>query len=229
MPEHAIRRRLVPPSFHRELVERMKAAGFVQMYQFHATTDRDVYHVPAQYAQETTHFFYMSERGFLVKLALAEHIDEQGEYRSWWSGGVYLELDRREMITFEVLHLCSQHDSWDCAPLEHLMDNLDELLAPFQCRGGNRMHDSVDGEADSFGWKFDCSGALTIDQLVAYCDGLRTHFGPFLKPTLSHDFSVFTFTNRYAWPKIDERFWRGFPTRLLKALVPGRIRDRVSC
>jgi hypothetical protein len=201
------------------------------LYQFTAATGRDAYHVPAQYAQETTHFFYLPDRGFLVQLALSEHIDQEDLYRCWWSGAAYLQLDTHAMIEYEVYHVCPQHEGPrffmdDCEPLSHVMGNVrEELLKPFRWVGNSRV---LDEEEDSYGWQFERSGPLTVAQLTTFVDGLRTHFSPFLKPTLSYNFSVFCFTNDYAWPNIRKRFWRNFPTRLLKELVPGRIRGRES-
>lgn len=230
MPTDAIRARLVPASFHRKLVQAMDTAGFIRMYQFTASTDHDTYHVRAQYAQETTHFFYLPDRGFLVQLALSEHIDEEGEYGCWWSGAVYLQLDQYEMIAFQVRHICPQHRGPqffmdECEPMDHIFANVEGLLEPFRITGSSRVMDDEEG---SYGWQFEHTGPLTVSQLVTFVDGLCTHFGPFLQPTLSHNFSVFGFTNDYAWPDIRKRFWRSFPTRLLKPLVPGRIRGRES-
>ncbi len=228
MPAQAIRRQLVPASFHQELVQAMTAAGFARMYQFTATTDRDVYHVPAQYAQETTHFFHLPDHGFLVQLSLSEHIDQEGRYDCWWSGAVHLQLDIKEMIAYEVYYLCSNHKPRffmdDCVPLGHVMGNIDALLVPFRDRGTASFND----DDDSYSWKLAHSGPLTVAQLVTFVDGLSTHFGPFLQPKLAYNFDAFSFTNDYAWPEIRERFWRSFPTRLLKQLVPGRIRGRES-
>jgi hypothetical protein len=237
MPSSAIRRRLAPASFHQELVRAMADAGFTRMYQFTATTDQDAYHVPIQYAQQTTHFFYLPDRGFLVQFALSEDIDKEGQYRSWWDGAVYLQLGTRAMIEHEVYNVCPQHDGPQffmdsCEPLGHIMgdDVIDELLAPFQTRGGSRVMDF--NYDDSYGWLLERSGfkedALTVDQIVRVATGLRDHFAPFQLPKLSHDFSAWFFISEYAWPGIRERFWRSFPTRLLKQLVPGRIRGRES-
>lgn len=227
-----IRHRLVPDSFYKDLVQAMKSAGFVPMHYFVATTDHDVFHVPAMYAQETTYFFYLPDRGFLVKLALSELIDEQDEYRSWWSGAVWLELDSQAMLEYEIKadYVCRLHwepwlstmDGCNCVPLSHVMGSVGRLLQPFRIHSTSRFDD----DRDSYGWKLVRSSVdspLTIAQLVTFVDGLRTHFGLFLKPKLTLNFSAFGFTNDYAWPGIHERFWRQFPNRLLKQIAPGGI------
>lgn len=221
-----VRSRLVPRGFHRELVEAMTKVGFGRMHEFCATTDRDQYHVSARYAQETNHFFYLPGKGFLVHLALAECIDDHSDtYQLWWSGAVYLELDTYAMIEYEVRHVCPNHEGPQffmdgCEPLGHVMGNIDELLEPFGSQGSSRF---LDRSNDSYGWQIECAGLLTVEQLVTFVNGLADHFGPFLLPTLSRNFSVFGFTNTYSWPSIRGRFWKEFPTRLLKEMVPGRI------
>lgn len=231
MPSDDIRRRLVPRSFHWELIKAMQAAGFVRMYEFIATTDRDRYHIPTLYAQETTHLFYLPKRGFVIRLVLCERIDENDEYTCWWEGATYFEIDTRAIIEYEVYYICPHHESdrWfmddGCEPLGHVLGTVEALHEPFMLRSGSRF---LDDDRDSFGWQLEHSGALTVSQLVTFADGLACHFGPFIKPTLCYKFSAYDFVHEYAWPDIRARFWRGFPTRLLADIVPGRIRHRES-
>lgn len=228
MPSTAVRSKLVSASFHQELVRAMETAGFVRMYQFTATTDKDGYHVPVAYAQETYHFFYLPERGFVLQLALTENVDGDGRYECWWSGAVDMNLDFTEIIGYEVYYICSHHDHWGpetCEPLGHVMGNFTELLNPFRYHGGAGMNDDY----GSVGWRIEHAGLLTTEQLVSFADGLRTHFGPFLQPTLQYHFDAYHFVNTYTWSElVRERFWKSFPTRLLKQLVPGRILGRES-
>jgi hypothetical protein len=230
MPTKVVSSQLVPASFHQELVQAMEAAGFTLMYRFQATTDRDTYHVPVQYAQKTAHFFYVPSCGFIVQLELSEGIDEQGHYSLWWNAAVYLQLDEMEIVKYEVHHICPQHRGPrffmdDCKPMGHVFGNLSRILEPFWKHGNSRVMDDEEG---SYGWTLEHSGPLTVAQLVGFVDGLYTHFGPFLKAKLSHNFNAFYFAHEYAWPGIRPRFWRSFPTRLLKELVPGRILGRES-
>ena len=221
----AIEVQLAPNNFHQELVAKMQTTGFARMYRFTANTHRDkkLHSFSDTYAQETSHFFYLPNCGFLLQLALLEQVTPRGSFASW-SGTAYLHLDRREMIEHEVHFICNR-SAWDeCAPLDHIMGNLEGILAPFKLQGyGEQLHDSTKDYATCYDWQFACDGPITTEQLVMLADGLRTQFGPFLLPKLPRKFNAAFFTS-CRWQGIEERFWRSFPTRLLRERVDGPIR-----
>src|SRR6266496_5053481 len=204
MPSKSVRSQLVPRSFHQELIAAMQAAGLTRMYEFTASTDRDPYHVDAEYAQETNHFFYREEHGFLVRLALCEDIDKQGRYRCWWTGRIFTNLDSQAMIEYQVdtcEHWRSGGFMEECEPFEHILGNIKELMCPFRVHNHFHFRD----EYDQYAWsiEYDHDNNLSIGQLVTMLEGLLTHFGPFLQPTLGQNFDAWEFTNTFAWPHIE--------------------------
>jgi hypothetical protein len=211
----------------------MQEAGFLPLFRFTASTKRDKYHVPADYAQETSLYFFLPGKGFIVHIACSEHIDKYG-YRQWWNMHTYLQLDISAMISHEVREICPEHRGNsrffmdDCEPLEHMLGSVPELLEPLRYTDSNHVVASHD---DTYGWAAEYSSRetpLCVEQLVTTIVRLREHFGQFLEPKIAEGFSVFSFTNTYAWPGIDERFWRSFPKGLLLGITTGRIRELPS-
>lgn len=223
MPSSQVRRKLVPPSFYATLIKLMQEAGYNLLYRFTASTDQDHHHVPVTYAQETSLLFYLPGKGYLVHMALSEDFDRHG-YRWWWNLSTYLQLDTSAMIKHEVLNICRNHTHEpdffmaDCEPLQHLLQPVPEMFEPMRYTNGN--HVAGWGE-ELYGWAGEYSDKtpLTPEQLVAIVTRIQKHFAAFLEPKIVERFNASTFVNTYAWPGIEERFWRSFPRRILREVA----------
>jgi len=224
MPNQSVRVGFEPESTFRELEEQMKRLGLPLMYPFRMDTDRDKYHVSAQYARETSRLFYRPDAGFLVNISLAEQLGEDGNYSSWWSCHLYLSLDDTSMIRHEVFNVCPGHTSeymFDCEPLEHMLGDIAELVSPWRLVGGSVFVGVREWELEAH---------LGIPEIVSMLERVLRRFDGFFLPKLGdgRGISVFSLTNNYAWPHCRERYWRSFPTRILRERTNGRIRGRES-